>query len=112
MSLPVLKKGNNFTYGDYINWPDEERWELIDGYAYNLPLAPCTRHQKISRELERPIANFLLDKSCEVFDAPFDVRFPETVDADENIATVVQPDIAVVCDKKSWLTKAVVAHLI
>jgi len=77
-----------------------------------LPLAPCTRHQKISRELERPIANFLLDKSCEVFDAPFDVRFPETVDADENIATVVQPDIAVVCDKKSWLTKAVVAHLI
>ena len=45
MALPIIKQGNNFTYGDYINWPDEERWELIDGYAYNMSPAPSRRHQ-------------------------------------------------------------------
>lgn len=98
MALPLLKKGNTFTYGDYVNWPDEERWELIDGIAYNMSPAPSRRHQKISRELERQIANFLLDKPCEVYDAPFDVRLPEANEEDANIMTVVQPDIVVVCD--------------
>ena len=46
------------------------------------------------------IANFLTDKSCEVYFAPFDVRLPETDEADENIVTVVQPDIVVICDLK------------
>jgi Uma2 family endonuclease len=100
MALPIIKKGKNFTYGDYITWPDEERWELIDGYAYNMSPAPSRRHQAISRELSRQVANFLLDKSCEVFFAPFDVRLPEADENDEDIITVVQPDIVVVCDKK------------
>lgn len=100
MALPLLKKGNNFTYGDYINWPDDERWELIDGYAYNMSPAPSRRHQQISRELEIPIGVFLADKPCEVYDAPFDVRLPEADEDDEDIYTVVQPDIVVVCDEK------------
>jgi Uma2 family endonuclease len=100
MALPVLKKGNNFTYGDYVNWSGEERWELINGCAYNMSPAPSRRHQKISRELELAIGVFLTDKSCEVYDAPFDVRLPETDEADENIVTVVQPDIVVICDAK------------
>jgi len=100
MALPALKEGKKFTYGDYITWSDDERWELIDGYAYNMSPAPSTRHQRISREIERQIANFLLDRSCEVFDAPFDVRLPDTDEADEDIYTVVQPDIVVICDAK------------
>ena len=100
MALPKIKPGNNFTYGDYITWPEDERWELIDGYAYNMSPAPLRIHQKISRELERQIANFLLDKPCEVYDAPFDVRLPEADEADEDVITVVQPDIVVVCDEK------------
>ena len=100
MALPVLKKGNNFTYGDYVNWSGEERWELINGCAYNMSPAPSRRHQKISRELELAIGVFLTDKSCEVYDAPFDVRLPETDEADENIVTVVQQDIVVICDAK------------
>jgi Uma2 family endonuclease len=35
---------------------------------------------------------------CQVYAAPFDVRLPEEDEADERIATVVQPDITVVCD--------------
>ncbi|MBC8185157.1 Uma2 family endonuclease [candidate division KSB1 bacterium] len=100
MALPVLKKGNGFTYGNYVTWPDEERWELIDGYAYNMSPAPSTRHQLVSMELGRQIANFLLDKTCKVFDAPFDVRLPEADEADENIYNLVQPDLVVICDEK------------
>lgn len=45
MALPIIKQGNNFTYGDYITWLDDERWELIDGYAYNMSPASSRRHQ-------------------------------------------------------------------
>jgi len=98
MALPLLKKSTNFTYGDYVNWPDDERWELIDGYAYNMSPAPSRKHQKILRDLGLPIANFLVDKTCEVYYAPFDVRLPEANEDDEDVITVVQPDIVVICD--------------
>ena len=39
------KKG--FTYADYLTWPDDERWELIDGEAYNMTPAHSFKHQKI-----------------------------------------------------------------
>ena len=99
MPLPQLKKDTKFTYGDYANWPEDERWELIDGDAYNMSPAPSRRHQQISRDLGVQIANFLSDKSCEVYFAPFDVRLPEADEPDEDIETVIQPDIVVVCDK-------------
>ena len=33
-----------------------------------------------------------------MFHAPFDVRFPKNDEADEDVASVVQPDIVVICD--------------
>ena len=100
MALPIVKQGNNFSYGDYITWPDEERWELIDGYAYNMSPAPSRRHQEISMELALQIGNFLANKPCELFYAPFDVRLPEADESDEEVHTIVQPDIVVICDEK------------
>ncbi len=35
---------------------------------------------------------------CEVNVAPFDVRLPETNEADEGISTALKPDIVVACD--------------
>lgn len=35
---------------------------------------------------------------CKVYAAPFDVRFPKGSEADEDIITVVQPDLSVICD--------------
>jgi len=99
MALPSLKPENKFTYGDYVTWPDEERWELIDGYAYNMSPAPSRRHQEITRELVGPIFTFLVNKPCEVYFAPFDVRLPKADEKDEDIEDVVQPDIVVICDK-------------
>ena len=34
-----------------------------------------------------------------MYNAPFDVRLPESNESDNEITTIVQPDILVVCDK-------------
>lgn len=92
------KREESYTYSDYLKWNDDERWELIDGVAYNMTPAPNRRHQQISGELFRQFANFLIDKSCEVYDAPFDVRLPD--EDEDDVTTVVQPDLAVICDSR------------
>ncbi|HWP00542.1 MAG TPA: Uma2 family endonuclease [Methylococcus sp.] len=87
-----------FTYGDYRHWPEEERWELIDGEAYDISPAPSRTHQQWVLALARQIAEFLDDKPCDIYVAPFDVRLPEGNEADDAVQTVVQPDISVICD--------------
>ncbi|MGV8121871.1 MAG: Uma2 family endonuclease [Candidatus Xenobiia bacterium LiM19] len=98
MSLPHRKEGELFTYGDYLEWNDDERWELINGVPYNMTPAPSVNHQLITGELYRQFANHLLGKNCKALIAPFDVRLPENNEKDEEIITVVQPDLSVVCD--------------
>jgi Uma2 family endonuclease len=99
MGIPAFKVDQKFTYADYLNWPNDERWELIHGTAFDMSPAPNTFHQNISGELYRQIANFLKDKPCKVFAAPFDVRLPDYSDeADNEVDNVVQPDISVICD--------------
>ena len=95
----ALKLEERFTYGDYLTWDDGERWELIDGVPYNMSPAPRVRHQRILGELYRQFANWLLDKPCLVFLAPFDVRLPEANEIDVLVETVVQPDLLVICDR-------------
>ena len=95
------RKANvKYTYGDYLTWPDDERWELIDGVPYNMTPAPSRRHQALSRELFWQIYSHIKTSGgpCKVYVAPFDVRLPKGEEADEDIDTVVQPDIVVVCD--------------
>ena len=61
--------------------------------------APQRLHKKISRNIFVPIANLLYKKQCEVYSAPFDVRLPvQNKKKDDEITTVVQPDICVICD--------------
>lgn len=98
MSKPAQHIQQHFTYGDYRHWPEDERWELIDGEAYACA-APTRKHQAVSGEIFRQIANFLQGKSCEVYSAPFDVRLPQQDEADDAGDTVIQPDIVVVCDE-------------
>ena len=87
-----------YSYADYLKWRIEERLELIKGKIFKMS-APQRLHQKISRNIFVPIANFLLKKSCEVYSAPFDVRLPvQNKKKDNEVTTVVQPDICVICD--------------
>ncbi|MEI7815998.1 MAG: Uma2 family endonuclease [Desulfuromonadales bacterium] len=56
---PTLKEKERFTYSDYLTWPEDERWELIDGVAYNMSPAPGRRHQEISIALASQFYNYL-----------------------------------------------------
>lgn len=97
MSLPQRDKQHH-TYGEYLTWPEETRYELIDGVAYAMVPAPTRQHQEILGEIFRQVANALRDDPCRPYIAPFDVRLPRGDEADEQIDTVVQPDLCVVCD--------------
>ncbi len=98
MSLPAQKDNKRYTYAEYLKWSDEKRWELLDGIAFNIA-APSRRHQEVSGELFYQIRSCLADKSCKIYSAPFDVRFGELEQEDEQIWNVVQPDLTVVCDE-------------
>ncbi|TCL70741.1 Uma2 family endonuclease [Hydrogenispora ethanolica] len=97
--MPLLRGQNEkYTYKDYLTWPDEERYELIDGIPH-LQAAPIWQHQVISRELLIQFGNYLQGKPCQVFSTPFDLRLPESDEKDEDVANVLQPDILIICDK-------------
>jgi len=87
-------KSKKYTYADYLTWNDGGRYELIDGDVYMMSPSPSPAHQKISVGLCNQLYNYLKDKTCDVFAAPFDVR----LNADTEDDTVVQPDISVICD--------------
>lgn len=97
MALP--KEKEIYTFADYLAWDGEGRIEIMDGRL--IMMAPPSRlHQKINGEIFRQLANFLEGKKCEVYAAPFAVRlFEDTEDMPENVQTVFEPDISVICDK-------------
>ncbi len=97
MAFALKKDESKYTWQDYKDWPDEERWEIIDGFAYNMSPAPSLAHQRISSNLHGTIFT-QREKlgNCSLFQAPTDVVLD-----DHNI---VQPDILIVCDKNK-LTK-------
>ncbi len=99
MSVPSPAR-QTFTYANLRSWPDDERWELIEGEAFAMT-GPSWQHQRVSMNLGSQLnAHFGgHGHGCMVFAAPFDVRLPEGLEHDDAIETVVQPDIAVVCDK-------------
>lgn len=101
MALPAKKDSERFSYADYLTWPDDQRWELIDGVAYNMVPAPSPRHQEVAGELFRQLADQLNAQSgpCRIYQAPFDVILSADEADDETADTVVQPDLAIVCER-------------
>ena len=88
----------SYTYADYLQWKYEERLELFRGRIFKLS-APNTKHQVIAANLLVIARNFLAKQKCKVFIAPFDVRLPvKNRKKDNEVNTVVQPDICIVCD--------------
>ena len=97
--MPMSAPKDHYTFADCLAWGEDERVEIINGEP--VMMAPPTRiHQKILMELSRQLANFLEGKKCEVYPAPFAVRlFEKDGDAPEDVDTVVEPDISVVCSQ-------------
>ena len=92
--MNLAEEIKRYTYKDYVKWDTKIRYELINGIPYAMA-SPSIAHERISRKLFRQLDNFLIGKTCEVFDAPLDVRL--NYDSFDDI--VVQPDIFVVCDE-------------
>jgi Uma2 family endonuclease len=86
------------TYGDYLTWPEDVRYELIDGVAYAMAPAPTLEHQVLVGALLVQIKAALQGGPCRALVAPLDVRLPQAGEADETVDSVVQPDLLVVCD--------------
>ena len=82
------------TWEDVLRMPDDgNRYEFIGGRLYMTP-APVTRHQRISKRLERALMPILEDAGHgELFRAPYLVEFPGTGDR-------VQPDILFVSSER------------
>ena len=87
-----------YTYADYYRWNFMERLELLRGKIFQLSAAN-TKHQRVSLKLGSELYTFLKGKTCQVFIAPYDVRLPiKNRKRDDQINTVVQPDICIFCD--------------
>ena len=87
------------TYADYLIWSADSGDELIDGVAYvGEPPSPSWLHQVVVGEIHRQISNSLEGKPASAYLAPLDVRLPKGSGADDQIDTVVQPDVFIVCD--------------
>lgn len=85
------------TYGDLRRRKDDTRWELIDGEAYAMT-GPSWQHQSVVTGLLVQLVPHFRSHGCRVIPAPFDVRLPHSAEPDDDVETVVQPDISVVCD--------------
>lgn len=97
MALPAENK--RYTFADVLTWDESERIEIINGETFMM--APPSRiHQEISVAITAQLYNYLEGKRCKVYPAPFGVRlFEQDGDHPEDVDTMVEPDISVVCDK-------------
>lgn len=99
MGLMRQRDMQHHTYADYLTWSATSGDALIDGVAYvGEPPSPSRVHQEVVVELCRQVTNSLQGRPARVYVAPFDVRLPKGSDADDQIDTVVQPDILIVRD--------------
>ncbi|AEM74885.1 Uma2 family endonuclease [Caldicellulosiruptor acetigenus] len=97
--MEEIQKSAISTYSDVQKISENKIYSLIDGTLY-LHAALSWQHQKVLKELMLFFGNYLKDKDCEIFSAPFDV-FLEAKDELEvdSATTVVQPDLTIICDK-------------
>lgn len=85
-----------YTYWDYLRWTFSERVELIRGKVVKMSPGPAPDHQRMLGSVNRQFDKYFVNRPCELFFAPFDVRLP--VPSAQKDSTVVQPDIVVICD--------------
>ncbi len=100
-NIDDLDLNGTYTYADYLLWQFSERLELIKGKIFQMSPAPSSTHQRVSMKLTRELDKYFYKLSCEIFVAPFDVRlinFKKST-SDNQILTVVQPDLCIICDK-------------
>jgi Uma2 family endonuclease len=97
----LLDTNKRYTYADYLTWWDDKRRELVGGFIKMMSPSASLQHQEISGNLCWELRNLIKQNKgqCKIFTAPFDVRLPKNGETEnEQINTVVQPDICIVCN--------------
>ncbi|AGW13876.1 Uma2 family endonuclease [Megalodesulfovibrio gigas] len=97
MGLPA-RIIDEYTYADYAAWPEEQRYELLDGEAVRMAAAPTVRHQRLVRTLLVLLDRQLEDSPCESLLAPTAVLLDAPLLGRDLARTVVEPDLLVICD--------------
>jgi Uma2 family endonuclease len=70
--------------------------------------APTRSHQRFVVDLVGRLFAFLQGKPCELLVSPIDVFLPASRDeAEDEVDTIVQPDVIVVCDHDKLIDKGV-----
>ena len=91
---PLIK----FTYVDYLNAPEDKRYELLDGDLVMTP-APAEIHQRASILLGWRLVQFVTENGVgRVYQAPFDVVLSDY--------DVVQPDLLFVSNGRAHIVTA------
>lgn len=97
--ITLLEPTAIYSYADYLRWTFEERVELIKGKLFEMSPAPVRVHQEISINMLSQLIKYIKGKPCRVYHAPFDVRLAAGRGSkDEQVYSVVQPDICIICD--------------
>jgi len=97
--ISQLDLSKSYTYADYLSWKFTDLVELVRGRIVRKVSGPVTAHQRCSINLGRIIDTSLVGQTCQVFAVPFDVRlWRSTGNGDDQIWTVVQPDLCIICD--------------
>jgi len=86
-----------FTYEDYLQLPENCRYEIVDGDPFMVP-APTPNHQRVSRKLGRFLDDYVTERNLgEVFHAPCDLLLSDF--------DVVQPDIFYISNERMSIIK-------
>ena len=100
---PVPMYGDLYTYADYLRWEFEERLEILRGKIFWMSPGASKTHQSIVGKLHIKLFQSLGESNpCKVFLSPFDIRLidkQKKSTKDEDITTVFQPDLCIICDK-------------
>ena len=96
--LSQLDLDATYSYADYLTWQLDKTVELIKGKIMLMSPAPNVKHQSISWQLNGLLFQYFKNKACHAFAAPFDVCLDDQQKSDQDIYTVVQPDLSVICD--------------
>ncbi len=91
--------GTRFTYGDYLLLPEGKRYEILEGDLVVVP-SPGTDHQRISRNLEVRLWEFVRERGLgEVLHAPLDVVLAEEDVVQPDIIFISRPRLGIVAEK-------------
>lgn len=97
--MDAIKEEKFYASDDYHRFNDDKRREIINGSICLISPAPNREHQEVLFNLSGIFYNYLKYKKCRAYFAPFDVCLSKEGETKTAVSNVVQPDMALICDK-------------